>query len=410
MTATDPSGSIYRHRPFLRYWVARTAASLAFQMQAVAVGWQVYALTNDPLDLGLIGLFLFFPSLLLLFVIGPAADRYNRKTIVALAQAIEGAAVAILLAGTAGGWLTRELIFATIFMLGVGRAFEAPTVASLLPGIVPAHLLSRAIAGASSATQAAFIVGPALGGVLYLVGPTLVYGLCCGLFLTSSVLIASLATTAPVTRAPLSMTAVFTAAGFIRREPLILGAITLDLFAVLLGGAMALLPVYARDILGTGPWGLGLLRAAPAVGALAMSIVLTRWRIERAGYVMFGGVVVFGITTTVFALSTSLALSLAMLAILGAADMVSIVVRQTLIQLRTPDEMRGRVSAVNSLFVGTSNQLGDFRAGVSASLFGTVPAVLIGGIGTFFVVALCIKLFPELYRVDKLDEQRSANP
>jgi len=408
MTATNPSASIYRHRPFIRYWIARTAASLAFQMQAVAVGWQVYALTSDPLDLGLIGLALFLPSLLLLFVIGPAADRYNRKTIVSMAQAIEGIAVATLMAGTAGGWLTRELIFATIFLLGVGRAFEAPTVASLLPGIVPPQILSRAVAGASSATQAAFIVGPALGGVLYLVSPTLVYGLCGGLFLTSSILIASLPTTAPATRAPLSMMAVFTAIRFIRREPLILGAITLDLFAVLLGGAMALLPVYARDIFQAGPWGLGLLRTAPAVGALMMSIVLTRWHIQRAGRVMFGGVVVFGITTTVFALSTSFVLSLAMLAILGAADMVSIVVRQTLIQLRTPDEMRGRVSAVNSLFVGTSNQLGDFRAGVSASLFGTVPAVLIGGVGALFVVALCIKLFPELFRVDRLDEQRTT--
>jgi len=409
MTVTDPSGSIYRHRPFLRYWGARTAASLAFQMQAVAVGWQMYALTGDPLDLGLIGLSLFFPSLLLLVVIGPAADRYNRKTIVSLAQAIEGAAVAVLLAGTAGGWLTRELIFATIFLLGVGRAFEAPTVASLLPGIVPPDLLSRAVAAASTATQSAFILGPALGGVLYLVSPTLVYALCCALFLASSILIASLTTTAPTTRAPLSVTAVFTAIRFIRHEPLILGAITIDLFAVLLGGAMALLPVYARDILNTGPWGLGLLRAAPAVGALLMSLVLTRWRIQRAGPVMFAGVAVFGLTTIVFAVSTSLILSLTMLALLGAADLISIVVRSTLVQLRTPDEMRGRVSAVNSLFVGTSNQLGDFRAGVSASLFGTVPAVLIGGIGALCVVAAGIKVFPELFRVDKLDDQRSSS-
>jgi len=258
MTVTDPADSIYRHQPFIRYWVARTAASLAYQMQAVAVGWQVYALTGNPLDLGLIGLALFLPSLLLLPVIGPAADRYNRKTVVAMAQAIEGLAVATLMVGTASGWLTRELIFATIFVLGIGRAFEAPTVASLLPGIVPPEMLSRAVAGASSATQSAFIVGPALGGVLYLVSPTLVYTLCCGLFLTSSTLIASLSTTAPVTRAPLSMTAVFTAVGFIRNEPLILGAITLDLFAGLLGGATALLPVYARDIFHAGPWGLSL--------------------------------------------------------------------------------------------------------------------------------------------------------
>jgi MFS family permease len=400
-----PSAPIYRHRPFLRYWTARTAASLAYQMQAVAVGWQMYALTGDPLDLGLIGLALFLPSLLLLFVVGPAADRYPRKLIVSMAQAIEGTAVAILMLGTAGGWLTRELVFATIFVLGIGRAFEAPTVASLLPGIVPPELLARAVAGASSATQTAFIVGPALGGVLYLLSPTLVYGLCCFLFVTSSLLIASLTAAAPTTRAPLSVSAVFTAIRFIRYEPLILGAITLDLFAVLLGGAMALLPVYARDIFHAGPWGLGLLRTAPAVGALMMSIVLTRWRIQHAGRVMFGGVVVFGVTTTVFALSTSFALSLTMLALLGAADMVSIVVRQTLIQLRTPDEMRGRVSAVNSLFVGTSNQLGDFRAGVSASLFGTVTAVLIGGVGTLIVVGFGIKLFPELLRVNRLDDQ-----
>jgi MFS family permease len=408
MTAAGSSASIYRHPPFLRYWAARTAAALAYQMQAVAVGWQVYALTGDPLDLGLIGLALFLPSLLLLFVVGPAADRYDRKLIVAMAQAIEGTAVAILMAGTAGGWLTRELVFATIFILGIGRAFEAPTVASLLPGIVPPTLLSRAVAGASSATQAAFIIGPALGGVLYLVSPTFVYGLCCGLFLTSTALIASLPTTAPATRAPLSLMAVFTAIRFIRREPLILGAITLDLFAVLLGGAMALLPVYARDIFHAGPWGLGLLRAAPAIGALMMSVVLTRWRMQHAGRVMFGGVAVFGITTIVFALSTSFVLSLAMLAILGAADLASVVVRQTLVQLRTPDEMRGRVSAVNSLFVGASNQLGDFRAGVSAALFGTVPAVLIGGVGALLVVAVGVKVFPELFRVDRLDEQRDV--
>jgi hypothetical protein len=203
--------------------------------------------------------------------------------------------------------------------------------------------------------------------------------------------------------------AVVDAVRFIRREPLILGAITLDLFAVLLGGAMGLLPVYAHDILDAGPGGLGLLRAAPAVGALLMSIVLTRWRIRNAGRVMFACVAVFGVCITVFALSTSMMLSLALLAVLGCADMVSIVIRQTVVQLRTPDAMRGRVSAVNSLFVGTSNQLGDFRAGVSASLFGTVPAVLIGGIGTLIVVAVCVKVFPQLYNVDKLDEERPAS-
>lgn len=405
-TDSGDAPSIYRHRPFLRYWAARTAASVAYQMQAVAVGWQVYALTDNPLDLGLIGLWLFLPSLLLLPVVGPAADRYERRLIVAAAQALEGTAVALLLLGTAGGWLTRELIFATVFMLGIGRAFEAPTVASLLPGIVPPQLLSRAVAGASSATQTAYIVGPAIGGVLYLLSPTLVYGLCAGFFFASSGLVASLAATRPVARAAVSVYAVVESLRFIRREPLILGAITLDLFAVLLGGAMALLPVFARDVFGAGPWGLGLLRAAPAVGALLMSLMLTRWHIRHAGRVMFTAVAVFGAATLAFALSTSFVLSLAILLVLGAADMISVVIRQTLVQLRTPDEMRGRVSAVNSLFVAASNQLGDFRAGVAAAAFGTVPAVLIGGLGALAVVAVTMRLFPALVRVDRLEEPR----
>jgi hypothetical protein len=265
------------------------------------------------------------------------------------------------------------------------------------------------VAGASSATQLAFIVGPALGGLLlYLAGPTVVYTLCCLLYFFSSGLIISL-TTAPIAiRAPVSPKAVVDAIRFIRREPLILGAITLDLFAVLFGGVMGLLPVFAKDVFQAGDWGLGLMRAAPAVGALLMSVVLTRWNVQRAGRVMFLAVAIYGLCITIFALSASFALSLSALAILGGADMISVVTRMTLVQLRTPDEMRGRVLAVNSLFVGTSNQLGDFRAGVMASLFGTVPAVLIGGIGTLAVVAGCIKLFPSLFNVDKLDEGRSG--
>jgi MFS family permease len=408
MSDREGAASIYRHPPFLRYWTARTAASLALQMQVVAVGWQVYDLTRRPLDLGLVGLSQFLPALLLLFVVGPAADRYNRKSIVSLAQAVEGIAAATLLAGTAGGWLTRDLIFATVFVLGIGRAFEAPTVQSLLPGIVPPELLSRAVAGSSSATQTANILGPAIGGVLYVLSPTLVYALCCGLFLTSSALIASLKATRPSSRMPITLGNFFRGIAFIRREPMILGAMTLDLFAVLLGGVTAMLPIYARDIFQAGPWGLGLLRTAPALGALTMSVVLTRWRVRRAGRVMFAAVALFGLSITVFALSTSLVLSVATLAVLGASDMTNVVIRMTLIQLRTPDDMRGRVSAVNSLFVGTSNQLGEFRAGVMASAFGAVAAVLIGGVGTLLVAALCVRLFPALYNVDRLDDQRSA--
>jgi MFS family permease len=410
MSEIASPASIYRHKPFIRYWIARTAGSLALQMQVVAVGWQVYDLTRRPLDLGLVGLSQFTPALLLLFLVGSVADRYERKWIVAIAQATEGIAAATLLVGTAGGWMTRDLIFATVFVLGVGRAFEAPTLQSLLPDIVPQQLLSRAVAGASSATQTAFIVGPALGGLLYGVSPILVYALCGGLFLTSSVLVATLDAARPTTRPPITLANFFRGIAFIKREPMILGAMTLDLFAVLLGGVTALLPVYARDVFHAGPWGLGLLRAAPAVGALTMSVVLTRWRVRHAGRVMFSAVTIFGLMTSIFAVSTSLALSIAALIVLGASDMVSVVTRMTLIQLRTPDEMRGRVSAVNSLFVGTSNQLGEFRAGVMAAAFGTVPAVLIGGVGTLIVAGFCVWLFPALFNVDKLDDQRVASP
>jgi MFS family permease len=355
----------------------------------------------------LVGLSQFLPALLLLFVVGSIADRYNRKRIVSSAQAVEGLAAAILMIGTASGWLSRDLIFATVFILGAGRAFEAPTVQSLLPGIVPPELLSRAVAGSSSATQTAFIAGPALGGVLYLLSPVFVYGLCCALFLISSLLMASLTTSRPPTKLPVTLATFFGGIAFIRREPVILGAMTLDLFAVLLGGATALLPVYARDVFHAGPLGLGLLRTSPAVGALLMSVLLTRWHMQRAGQVMFAAVAVFGLSITVFALSKSLIVSMLALVMLGAGDMVSVVVRMTLIQLRTPDDMRGRVSAVGSLFVGTSNQLGEFRAGVMASMFGTVEAVLIGGLATLAVVAAGTKLFPDLFHVDRLDEQRA---
>jgi MFS family permease len=273
---------------------------------------------------------------------------------------------------------------------------------------VPPPLLARAVAGTSSATQAAIITGPALGGFLYVVSPTLTYVVCGFLFLLGSVLIHLLPVRRqPVDRRPANLRDFFAGISFIRRNPVVLGAISLDLFAVLLGGALALLPIFARDILQTGPWGLGLLRASPAVGALAISVVLTRRAPRRhVGRIMFTTVAGFGLATIVFALSTSFLLSAAALVVLGAMDMVSVVIRQTLVQLETPDAMRGRVSAVNSLFVGTSNQLGDFRAGTMAALFGTVPAVLIGGIGTLLVVAVSLKVFPALRRIESLGPAR----
>jgi hypothetical protein len=321
---------------------------------------------------------------------------------------IEGLAAAGLALGTARGWLTRDLILAFVFVLGAARAFEAPTLQSLLPGLVPLPLLPRAVAGSASANQMATIAGPALGGIVYAVSPTLVYAACGALFIGASILIALIRAGQPAPRRePVTFSIMFAGFAFIRRNPIVLGAISLDLFAVLLGGATALLPIYARDVFQTGPWGLGLLRAAPAAGALVTALVLTRAPLRRrTGMKMFVAVAVFGAATIVFAVSEWLPLSLAALFTLGAADMVSVVVRQTLVQLETPDAMRGRVNSVNALFIGTSNQLGEFRSGVTAALFGTVASVLIGGIGTLLVVLVWTKAFPRLFAVDRLGESR----
>jgi len=379
-------------------------------MLAVAVGWQIYELTNDPLALGLVGLAQFVPALLLLLIAGHAADRYDRRRVTSSAQIMQAAAAALLALGTAGGFMSRDLILGTVFLFAAGRTFEAPTMQALVPALVPAPLLPRAVAATSSATQAAIISGPALGGFLYVVSPVLTYGLCAVLFLIASVLILFLPVRGQRSEPrKTDLKEFFAGISYIRHNPVILGAITLDLFAVLLGGALGLLPIFARDILQTGPWGLGILRASPAIGALALSVLLTRWAPRRhVGRLMFISVAGFGLATIAFALSTSFLLSIAALVVLGATDTVSVVIRQTLVQLQTPDPMRGRVSAVNSLFVGTSNQLGDFRAGTMAALFGTVPAVLMGGIGTLLVVAVSIRMFPALLRIESLSPRRTT--
>lgn len=396
--------SIFRQRNFLWFWIARVAASVAFQMQAVAVGWQVYELTGSPLVLGFVGLAQFLPSILLFIVVGHVADHYDRRTVLRLCQTTEALAAATLALGTAGGWLTTHAILALVVVIGAARAFESPTLQSLLPATVPADLFPRAVAGSASANQTATIVGPALGGLLYALSPVLVYALCAALFATAAVLITLIRLQrTPIKREPISIDTLFAGIGFIRRNPIVLGAISLDLFAVLLGGATALLPIFARDIFATGPWGLGILRAAPAVGALTMSVLLSHYPLGgRVGRTMFAAVAIFGVATIVFALSQSFALSLAALVVLGAADVVSVVIRMTLVQTNTPDAMRGRVSAINSLFIGTSNQLGEFESGVTAALFGTVPAVVLGGLGTLLVTVLWMRLFPQLLRADRL--------
>jgi MFS family permease len=409
MSVEDTSRfSVLRHRSFAFFWLARVSGSLASQMQIVAVAWQIYEITNSPLDLGLVGLAQFFPLICLLLVAGHVADRYDRKTIIRISQVINGLVMVALMAGTAGGWLTRDMILAMVFMLGAAQAFQQPTMQTLLPAIVPAPLLSRAVAASSSSNQIATILGPAVGGLLFAFSPPLVYLLCALLYFGAAVLISFIRIErVPPNREPVTFETVFAGIAFIRRQPVILGAITLDLFAVLLGGATALLPIFARDVFHTGPEGLGLLRLAPAIGALTMSVVLARWPMHhRAGPVMFAAVACFGFATIVFALSESFALTMAALIVLGASDMVSVVIRQTLIQLGTPNEMRGRVSAVNFLFIGTSNQLGEFESGLTAAWFGTVPAVLIGGIGTVLVVLAGLKMFPELARVNSVEDVR----
>ncbi len=343
-----------------------------------------------------------------MLVAGQVADRYDRKTVVSISQAVDGLAMGLLALGTLGGWLTRDVILAIVVMFGAARVFQQPTQQSLLPLVVPSGLLSRAVAASSSSNQLATIIGPAIGGVLLAVSIPLVYVLCALLYFVAAVLSLMIKhERAAKSREPVTFRTFFAGIGFIRRRQVILGSITLDLFAVVLGGATALLPIYAKDIFETGPVGLGLLRLSPAIGALTFSILLARWPIRRhAGPIMFVTVACFGLATIVFGLSTSLPVAMVALAAMGASDMVSVVIRLTLIQLGTPNEMRGRVSAVNSLFIGTSNQLGDFRSGLTAEWLGAVPSVLIGGVGTLVVVAACIALFPQLARIDKIEDIR----
>jgi MFS family permease len=399
--------ALFGHRPFLFYFVARAFSEFSFQITAVAVGWQVYALTNSAFDIGMVGLVQFVPMVLLTFAAGHVADRYDRRRVAQVCQLASGAAGAFLAWGTLAGWLTVTQIFVAAAVLGATSAFESPAVAALLPGVVRAGELQKASAVSTGAIQLATISGPALGGLAYALGPFLPYAIVAVFWLLAALLnnligvhISSTAGERP------SFAALFAGVGFVRRNPPILGSISLELFAVMLGGATALLPIYARDILNTGPWGLGILRGAPAVGALAMSAYLAHHTIEsRAGMRMFQAVIIFGLATIVFAISRSLAWSIVALIVLGAADMVSMVIRISLVQLATPDEMRGRVSAVNFLFINSSSQLGEFESGVTAALFGAMPAALLGGIGTIVVALLWMKLFPDLRRVEKLDER-----
>jgi MFS family permease len=399
------AGDLFRRRGYVAYWASRFFATFAMQIVSVSVGWQVYDITRDPLDLGIVGLVQFLPSLVLVLVTGSVADRFDRRRVFALCLVAEIACIAALLAITVAG--AREVwpIFAALLGLGIARAFVGPAVQSMLPNVVTPHELPTAIAWNSSAWQIATIVGPVAGGLLYGLSPLVAYGTAIALIGTSLALVGLIAIVRPQEPGePASWSTVVAGFEYVWRHRILLGAISLDLFAVLLGGAVALMPAYARDILDVGPWGLGLLRAAPGIGAVAVAAYLGFRPIrDHAGVVMFLGVGAFGLFTVVFGLSTTPWLSILALALMGASDMVSVYVRETLIQLATPDEVRGRVNAVNMVFVGASNELGEFRAGVMAAWIGVVPAVVIGGVGTILVTLLWMRLFPPLLRARRLD-------
>jgi MFS family permease len=397
--------AVARYPSFALLWLGRLFSVVAFNILAVAVGWTVYDLTGDPLDLGLVGLAQFLPILFLTLLVGQVADRYDRRLVITCCRVVQGLAGGLLAAGGVAGWLDRTTIFSLVGLMGAARAFEDPTMTSMLPGTVPREVFPRATVWYAMASQIARISGPAFGGFLYIFGSEVAFLAGAGLFFVAAVLTLLIRRDpAPRLTSPVTLASVFAGLTFTWRTPVVLGSISLDLFVVLLGGATALLPIYARDILQTGPVGLGLLRSAPAVGALLISVVLARYPIKsRVGPFLFASVIVFGLATIVFGLSTNLLLSLVALTVLGAANMVSVVIRLALVQLRTPNEMRGRVSAVNSLFTGTSNQLGDFESGVTAALFGVVPAVLLGGIGTVAVAVIWMWLFPDLRRAQRFE-------
>jgi MFS family permease len=402
---SQPAPGLVRQRPFVLFWLGRLASSMAYQMLALVIGWQVYELTNSALDLGLVGLIQFVPAVMLTLLVGHAADRYDRRLIVRGAQSVYMLAALMITAAMLTGTLSRDLLFVAVFFIGCGRSFEAPTMSALVPALVPPPLISRAVAAWTSANQTAIICGPALGGLIYALSPVLVSALCVVYFTTAITLISFVRPReADAPRQPPTFASVLAGFNYLRTRRRLLGVVTLDLFVVLLGGVTALLPIYARDILAVGPIGLGLLRSAPAAGALMTAVVLSRHPIERhIGHKMFAVVAIYGMATVVFGLSTWFPLSLFALAILGASDAVSIVIRFSLVQIETPDAMRGRVSAINYLFVGSSNTLGEFESGTVAAWLGAVASVLIGGFGSLLIAALWMLLFPDLRRIDRYE-------
>src|SRR5579864_9859 len=396
----------FTHPAFVLFQIARFLIVSAIEMQAVAVGWQVFEITKKPLDLGLVGLAQFLPGILLFPISGHTSDRFERRKVLSACYAGFAVCFGLLLVLSRYRLRSIAAIYVVLVLIGVVRSFNSTASRSILPLLVSEEHFPNAVAWNATIFQAATILGPSFGGVLYAIsrGPSSVYGV--------AMLIAAGATVSTFRirpeakarpREPMTLKTVFAGLHFIWSRKLILGAISLDLFAVLLGGAVALLPVYAREILHTGPWGLGLLRTAPGVGAALMAILLAHRPLRgRSGPTLLWSVAGFGIFTIIFGLSRSLTISLIALLLLGASDMVSVIIRATLTQLATPDEMRGRVTAVDMIFIGTSNEFGQFESGLTAQWFGTVPAVVLGGVGTLVVIGLWAWIFPELRRAGAL--------
>ena len=378
-------------------------------MQTVAVGWQVYEITRDPLDLGLIGLSQFLPFVLLVLPAGHFADRHLRQKLLSACYGLMLVCALLLLAFSLSELQVVWPVFAVMVLFGVARAFAMPTGQALLPNVVPSALFGRAVAVNSTTWQLSTIVGPAIGGIVYLFGAPVVYATVALLLAAAVVLMFGVRAPAPARSAQsITFDSLLEGLRFVFQRRIILGAISLDLFAVLFGGAVALLPAYASDILEVGPDGLGLLRAAPGVGAVVVALVFT-WKplARRVGPAMLWGVALFGISTVIFGLSESFAVSLAALAVLGAADMVSVYIRHMLVQLETPDEIRGRVSAVSAVFIGASNELGEFESGVTAAWWGVRPAVVVGGVVSIAIAGLWARWFPQLARLDRFEPPRS---
>jgi predicted MFS family arabinose efflux permease len=387
-------------RDFRRYLWTRLFGTTANQMLMVALAWQMYDLTGRAWDLGMVGLMQFLPALILTLPAGQLVDRADRRRVLAAALMLQAAVAVVLAWGTLNGWIGRELIFTTCIVLGTARALQMPSQQAIVPALVGPAALPRALAVSSSLLKVAVVGGPVLGGFLYAVGPAVVYGLCAVLLMVSTANIASIRRIPAASRTgSVSLASVFGGLAFIWRRKPVLGAVSLDLFAVLMGGATALLPMYAKDVLATGPW-----------GAFVIALVLARTPIERhVGRRMLASIAIYGVSIVVFALSRDIALSLVALAVSGGADMVNVVVRQSLVQLETPDEMRGRVSAVSSVFIGASNELGEFRAGTVAEWLGPIGATVAGGVGTLIVVGLWMRLFPSLTRRDRLEPHADTN-